>query len=63
MKRTDIKSLDIFDSANGLDTKVVDKRYSRRSESKKNRRNRHYVNNILKHTIDHENELFFAELG
>lgn len=62
MKRTDIKSLDIFDSAYGLDTKVIDKRYDKRSESKKNRRNRHYINNILKHTIDHENESFFSEL-
>ncbi|MBC7475985.1 MAG: hypothetical protein H7263_17010 [Candidatus Sericytochromatia bacterium] len=57
MKRTDVKSLDIFDNGDNLDAKVVDKRYDKRSDSKKNRRNRHYINNILKHSIEHEDNL------
>ena len=47
-KRTNLNDYNKIDKAEDLERTVTDKRYGKRSKSKKNRRNRHYVKNMIK---------------
>lgn len=50
MKRTHISDYKKIQSASDLDYTIIDKQDSKRaSSSKRNRRNRHYVNALLRH--------------
>ncbi|MEL7121075.1 MAG: hypothetical protein AAFO07_16600 [Bacteroidota bacterium] len=47
-KRTNLNDYNKIDKADDIERTVTDKRYGKRSKSKKNRRNRHYVKNMIK---------------
>ncbi|MEM1121881.1 MAG: hypothetical protein AAGJ18_15625 [Bacteroidota bacterium] len=47
-KRTNLNDHRKIESTDDLERSVQDKRYGKRSKSKKNRRNRHYVKNMIK---------------
>lgn len=51
-KRTSPKSIESFDDLGQLQELVVDKRLSKRSEAKKNRRNRHYEKLLIKAALN-----------
>ncbi len=55
MKRTHVDKVDHIKQADDLERAVVDKRYGKRSKAKKNRRNRHYVKNILRNLTEIQN--------
>ena len=50
-KRTSISDIKNLDDLNDLDSIVKDKRIGKRTEAKKNRRNRHYIKILIKHQI------------
>lgn len=50
-KRTSISDIKNLDDLNDLDSIVKDKRLGKRTEAKKNRRNRHYIKILIKHQI------------
>ncbi len=58
-KRTSVKDVSRLEDLNELDRLVKDKRNEKRADAKKNRRNRHYVNLLIRHQLTHvelENE-------
>ena len=50
-KRTSIKDVDKIEDLNNLENIVKDKRNDKRSDAKKERRNRHYVKVLIKHQL------------
>jgi len=55
-KRTNLQDHENIERADDLERNVQDKRYGKRSKRKKNRRNRHYVKNMLKQMQQHLDE-------
>lgn len=51
-KRTSINDVQKIDDLNDLDRIVIDKRSDKRAESKKNRRNRHYIKVLIKSQLN-----------
>lgn len=47
-KRTNLNNYKNIQRADDLEREVQDKRFGKRAKSKKNRRNRHYVKNMIK---------------
>lgn len=47
-RRTNLNNHKNVQNADDLEREVQDKRFGKRAKSKKNRRNRHYVKNMLK---------------
>jgi len=59
-KRTNLNDYKKIDKADDLERQVQDKRLGKRSKAKKNRRNRHYVKNMIKQMqidLSHEEDL------
>ena len=52
-KRTSINDVNRMEDLNELDRLVKDKRNEKRADAKKNRRNRHYVNLLIRHQLTH----------
>ena len=52
-KRTSINDVSRLEHLNELDRLVKDKRNEKRADAKKNRRNRHYVNLLIRHQLTH----------
>lgn len=52
-KRTSVKDVSRLEDLNELDRIVKDKRNEKRADAKKNRRNRHYVNLLIRHQLNH----------
>ncbi len=52
-KRTSVKDVSRLEDLNELDRLVKDKRNEKRADAKKNRRNRHYVNLLIRHQLSH----------
>ena len=52
-KRTSVKDVSQLEDLNELDRLVKDKRNEKRADAKKNRRNRHYVNLLIRHQLSH----------
>jgi hypothetical protein len=52
-KRTSINDVNRMEDLNELDRLVKDKRNKKRADAKKNRRNRHYVNLLIRHQLTH----------
>jgi hypothetical protein len=52
-KRTSVKDVSRLEDLNELDRLVKDKRNEKRADAKKNRRNRHYVNLLIRHQLNH----------
>lgn len=52
-KRTSINDVNQMEDLNELDRLVKDKRNEKRADAKKNRRNRHYVNLLIRHQLTH----------
>ncbi len=52
-KRTSINDVKELAHLNELDRIVKDKRNEKRSDAKKERRNRHYVKVLIKHQLKH----------
>ena len=50
-KRTSVNDVKNLDDLNNLSEIVKDKRVAKRDDSKKNRRNRHYIKVLIKHQI------------
>lgn len=50
-KRTSVNDIKEIEQLNELDRIVVDKRNQQRANSKKERRNRHYVKVLIKHQL------------
>ena len=51
-RRTSINDVQKIDDLNDLDRLVIDKRNEKRADSKKNRRNRHYIKVLIKTQLD-----------
>ncbi len=51
-KRTSLNDVQKIDDLNDLGHIVVDKRNDKRSDAKKNRRNRHYIKVLIKSQLD-----------
>ncbi len=51
-KKTSIHDVKEIEQLNELDRIVVDKRNQQRANSKKERRNRHYVKVLIKHQVN-----------
>ena len=51
-RRTSINDVQQIDDLNDLDRIVIDKRNDKRADSKKNRRNRHYIKVLIKSQLD-----------
>ncbi len=51
-RRTSINDVQKIDDLNDLDRIVIDKRNDKRADSKKNRRNRHYIKVLIKSQLD-----------
>ena len=52
-KRTSINDVNRMEDLNELDRLVKDKRNEKRADAKKNRRNRHYVNLLIRQQLTH----------
>lgn len=52
-KRTSINDVNRMEDLNELNRLVKDKRNEKRADVKKNRRNRHYVNLLIRHQLTH----------
>lgn len=52
-KRTSVNDVKDIEQLNELDDIVKDKRNNKRANAKKKRRNRHYVNLLIKHQLNH----------
>ncbi len=52
-KRTSVNDVSRLEHLNELDRLVKDKRNEKRADAKKNRRNRHYVNLLIRHQLNH----------
>lgn len=50
-RRTSLNDVQEIGDLNDLDTIVIDKRNTKRADTKKNRRNRHYTKLLIKHQI------------
>jgi hypothetical protein len=50
-KRTSINDVKKLEDLNDLDRLVKDKRLAKRKDAKRNRRNRHYVEVLIKHQM------------
>ena len=55
-KRTSVNDVRELEHLNELDRIVKDKRNGKRSEAKKERRNRHYVKVLIKYQLKHIDE-------
>jgi hypothetical protein len=55
-KRTSVNDVKDIEQLNELDDIVKDKRNNKRANAKKKRRNRHYVNLLIKHQLNHIQE-------
>jgi len=55
-KRTSVNDVKEIEQLNELDDIVKDKRNNKRANAKKKRRNRHYVNLLIKHQLNHIQE-------
>ena len=51
-RRTSINDVQQIDDLNDLDRIVIDKRNDKRADSKKNRRNRHFIKVLIKSQLD-----------
>ncbi len=56
-KRTSPKQIEAMDDLNRLDKIVVDKRRGKRSEAKKERRNRHYTKLLINQQVRKSGEM------
>lgn len=54
-KRTSINDVSRLEDLNEFDRLVKDKRNEKRADAKKNRRNRHYINLLIRHQLNHWN--------
>jgi hypothetical protein len=61
-KRTSINDIQMLDDLNDLERIVQDKRLDKRSNSKKERRNRHYSKVLIKHELRTINGMPYEKL-
>ena len=55
-QRNSLKAITDLNDISNLDEIVVDKRFAQRASAKKNRRNRHYEKQFIRHSLDHHLE-------
>lgn len=54
-RRTQVNKTENIEKANDFEREVVDKRFGKRANEKKKRRNRHYVKTMLRNMTDDQN--------